>query len=182
MPIYNYQTIKELISQADLILLDLDDVLSFEKPVFGFTARTIKFKDETHQAVSKVGMQFSTTSLLIDKEVVDSGITGYNPVTAKPNNKGLILNKLLELESLNNIKVITMIDDSFKNLDEVNQALDSKFEFHGIHYLEAKINLFCDFEEKDLDDVAKYQLKYLEMHSYLPSNQEFSASANTCEI
>lgn len=67
-----------------------------DKKVFALTARHINFSDETIAQLNSVGMQF--TDYTVEANSIKKGIifAGYDPSTAKPNNKGKVLNDLIK--------------------------------------------------------------------------------------
>ena len=158
---------------VNLDLIEDMSNLANEKSVLGFTARIVSFAPETHSAIKKTGMKFSSFADNMHENIQNGVIyVGYNIRTGKSNNNGDFLAHLLQMKKFEGVKSILFIDDTLRNLQEVKDALPSHINFYGIHFTEAKARLFCDYEQKDLDAISDYQFEHMHIDHLIPSNNE----------
>lgn len=157
---------------SDELVKDFTSIIN-EKPVLGFTARTHHFAQETFNKVQSVGMKF-TTKYDGTYDYIKNGIiyVGYNLDTVKSNNKGELLNSLLQSKEFLNFKTIIFIDDTLRNIEEVESKLSDDIYLYNIHYTEAKARLLCDFDEEMLNKISKAQLKHMLAFNEILSNQD----------
>jgi hypothetical protein len=154
--------------------------LSSEKLVLGLTARVAEFSFETSRQIASVNMSFSLVAsennfYFNDKLIIKNGIifAGYNQSTAKPDNKGFILEQVLNSNILGNIENIVFIDDSLKNLEEVrNTSQELGISFLGIHFTLVKDDLLeQEYLVDAMNDIADTQFHFLENYKLIPSNE-----------
>jgi uncharacterized protein DUF2608 len=131
--------------------------MSYNHIVIGFTARTIEFAKEALEQIASVKMSFSN-NLGINHPNFFGGIifAGYDKDTAKPNDKGLILKSILELNNLSP-NGIFFIDDSERNLENVYRHFNGITNIHLVHYTEVKTRLYLEFEQEELDNMGELQ-------------------------
>lgn len=159
-------------------LINEFSALSEKQIVLGFTARDFTLVPSTQYQIEKIGMKFSQLNSsypLMHKGIIYSGV---NPNTAIPNNKGKILLDFIENQVDGEINSILFIDDTRRNLEEVQQALGGKIGFSGIHYTEVNTKLFCDYKQDELDALGEYQFNSFSKYRVIPSDNEFF----TCNI
>lgn len=238
IPLYNKQYIETLAQNADLILLDIDDViitpkqylcssswyeryhalnkhkidshhliekiyycmkkteyeavnnylindmshLATHKPVLGFTARIISFAEETSTAIKNSNMQFSNININLDTYHNGVIYVGHDKETAKSNNKGVFLKELLAKEQFKDVKSILFIDDTLKNLQDVESEMPSWITFYGVHFTEVKAKLFCEYTQQQLDGIANDQWQEMLFNNDIPSNNEALSHINNAWI
>ena len=153
---------------------------SFEqdKKKFALTARHINFSDETIKQLNSVDMQF--TDYTVESSNLKKGIifAGYDPLTAKPNNKGKILRDLIKKGIFGEVKSIIFVDDSMRNLEEVKAEVAKDFDFVGIHYTEVKDTLLNQYSEEELQLMSDFQWNSFNKNNVIPSNEEYILMKN----
>jgi hypothetical protein len=132
------------------------------------------FSKETIEHVNSVGMHFSSIDTFGD-QVLRKGIiyAGYNASTAKPNNKGIILNYLIQNGVFGKVEKILFMDDSIRNLHEVQNVVPDNINFTGVHFTEIRDEIMYEHNEQELDYIGHYQFLYLNNAGIIPNDYEF---------
>lgn len=190
--IYRCMDASEFVAVSEQLIKDFS-ALAKSKMVYGLTARRISFANKTDEHLAKVEMSFTENipKKLTNEEQSESAslskngeaktdlnsyiqnsvvYVGYKPGTARPDDKGVLLDKLIANNFFGDISSVLLIDDSLHNLQNVFNALSDEIHFTGIYYTKVNSDLLRNYTEGELLILGEAQFNHFNLHGSFLSN------------
>ena len=105
-------------------------------------------------------MKFSSTKKLANHPQIKGGIifVGFDTEKLTPKNKGKLLQDLISKGYFGKVNSVFFIDDTLKNLQNMEKALDENILFTGVHFTAIKEKILRNLKEDELDILAKNKI------------------------